>query len=62
MDYNYWHKQVMIKMGIPFTGYPMIIETEWHTLVLNENNGEFIRKDGHDLIRDNQLEKLLDNG
>ena len=31
MDYNYWHKQVMIKMGIPFTEYPVIIETEWYT-------------------------------
>lgn len=45
MDYNYWHKQVMIKMRIPFTEYPVIIETEWYTLVLNKDNGKFIRKD-----------------
>jgi len=45
MDYNYWHKQVMIKMGIPFMEYPVIIETEWYTLVLNKDNGKFIRKD-----------------
>ena len=48
MNYNYWHKQVMVKMGIPFTGYPVIIDTEYHTLVLNKDNGKFIRKNEKD--------------
>jgi hypothetical protein len=44
MNYDYWHKQVILKLGISFAEYPVIIQTEWHTLVLSKNNGEFITK------------------
>jgi hypothetical protein len=44
MNYEYWHKQVILKLGTPFTEYPVNIETEWHTLVLSKNNGEFLNQ------------------